>query len=138
MDEHLVDYLLETLDPMTHQRVEGHLRQDPDARAKLDLLRQAMAPLAEDAGDPDPPPGLAMRALARVAEHRCALPAAPPPSPCERAFAGRPGLTAFADGNDRGEFPKVEATGPSSVAGIFVPALLDRGLALDVSIGCPA
>lgn len=92
MDEHLVDYLLESLDPVTHHRVEGHLRQHPEARAKLDLLRQAMAPLAEDVGDPDPPPGLALRALARVAEYRCALPTAPPPSPGERTAGSWRGL----------------------------------------------
>src|SRR5262249_38692393 len=48
------------------------------------------------------------------------------------------GLTAFADLNDRGEFPKVEPNGPRSFAGVFVPALTDLGLAQDVSIDCPA
>src|SRR5262245_2661566 len=89
MDEHLVDYLLETLDPVTRCRVEADLRQNPEAQARLGLLRQALAPLAEDAADPDPPPGLALRALARVAEHCCALPTAPPPTHGERVVAGR-------------------------------------------------
>ena len=48
MDEHLVGYLLETLGPVTHKRVEAYLRTHPEAREKLDLLRQALAPLAED------------------------------------------------------------------------------------------
>jgi hypothetical protein len=89
MDEHLVGYLLETLDPLTRQRVEAHLRHHPEARHRLDLLRQALAPLAEDAGDPDPPAGLALSALARIAEYRCALPAAPALSPGQTVGPGR-------------------------------------------------
>jgi hypothetical protein len=88
MDEHLVGYLLGSLDPVTHQRVEVHLRHHPEAQANLDLLRRAVAPLAED-GDPDPPPGLALSALARLAEHRCALPTAPALSRGESATPGR-------------------------------------------------
>jgi prepilin-type processing-associated H-X9-DG protein len=47
------------------------------------------------------------------------------------------GLSAFADANE-GRFPEVAANGPNAFAGIFVPALTERGLAQDVSIGCPA
>jgi hypothetical protein len=81
MDEHLLGYLLGTLDTVTRQRVEAYLRTQPQARERLALLEQALAPLAEDRDDPEPPPGLVRSTLARVAEHRCALPVAPRPSP---------------------------------------------------------
>ena len=48
MEEHLVEYVLETLDPLTHQRVEVYLRTHPEAQEKLDLLRAALEPLAFD------------------------------------------------------------------------------------------
>src|SRR5262245_5015121 len=81
MEEHLVGYLLGTLDPVTHRRVEAHLKSHPEAAERLALLEQMLAPLDVDAGHPEPPPGLVVSTLARVAEHRCALPAAPPASP---------------------------------------------------------
>jgi hypothetical protein len=90
MDEHLVGYLLNTLDPVTHHRVEAHLRADPDARDRLDLLEQALAPLAEDADEP-PPPDLVLATLSRVAEYRCALPVAPRPSVHQREALPRRG-----------------------------------------------
>jgi hypothetical protein len=81
MDENLVGYLLKSLEPGEQAAVEAHLRADPEARARLEALERALAPLAADAEAPGPPPGLALAALARVAEHRCrALPPAPPPS----------------------------------------------------------
>jgi hypothetical protein len=76
MDEHLVEYLLETLDPVTHHRVEAYLRNNPEAQDRLDLLRQALEPLTEDL-DVEPPPGLALATLDRVAELRGLLPRAP-------------------------------------------------------------
>ena len=78
MEEHLVEYSLGLLDPVTTARVEGHLEAHPEARARLALLEQALAPLAADADDIAPPPGLTLGTLARIAEHRCMLPAAPP------------------------------------------------------------
>src|SRR4051812_6125324 len=81
MEEHFVAYLMGTLDPVTSARVEAYLHQNPDAGARLALLEQALVPLAEDAEDsPEPPPGLVTQTLALIAEHRCKLPAAPPPS----------------------------------------------------------
>jgi hypothetical protein len=88
MDEHLVGYLLNALDPVTHARVRAHLEHDPDARARLGLLEQALAPLAEDA-DEEPPPGLAELTLARLAGRRGDLPAAPQPSPHQRGLTRR-------------------------------------------------
>lgn len=82
MHEHFAGYLLGSLDPVTHARVEAHLKAQPEARERLRLLEEAFAPLADDA-DLDPPPGLAVATLARIAEHRCALPSAPSPGPVE-------------------------------------------------------
>jgi anti-sigma factor RsiW len=183
MEEHFVGYLLGALDPATHARVEAYLKAHPEARDRLALLEEALAPLAEDADDPAPPPGLALATLARIAEHRERLPDAPAtprrhvgatPRPwlrradwavaaCLLVLAGGLGLlllarawqvqaraacgnnlrqfwVALAAYSDRGEgdFPRVEPAGPRSVAGIFVPVLTDAGLALDVSVGCPA
>jgi hypothetical protein len=72
MDDLLLGYLLETLDPMARQRVEAELQSNPDARARLARVQAVLAPLAEDAADPAPPAGLVLNTLARVAEHRCA------------------------------------------------------------------
>lgn len=84
MREYFVGYLLGSLDSVTHARVEAHLKSHPDDRDRLRLLEEALAPLAEDT-EVDPPPGLALAALARVAEHRCALPPAPKAGPIETA-----------------------------------------------------
>lgn len=77
MDDNLLGYLLNGLDPATHAAVEAHLRADPQARQNLERMRQALAPLAADA-DPSAPPDLAVRTLALVAEHCCRdLPVSP-------------------------------------------------------------
>ncbi|MCS6851690.1 MAG: hypothetical protein NZ700_11045 [Gemmataceae bacterium] len=71
MDIDLVGYLLRALDPDAEQRVEAHVQSHPEAQRQLELLRRALEPLAADSGDFNPPPGLAVRTLARVAEYRC-------------------------------------------------------------------
>jgi hypothetical protein len=81
MDENLVGYLLHALDAESHRQVEEYLHDHPEARKRLDLLRQALEPLAEDREDAAPPPGLAVRTLAKVAEYRCRPVAEPPPAP---------------------------------------------------------
>jgi hypothetical protein len=88
MDEHLLGYLLKTLDPVTQQRVESYLRTHPDARARLELLEQALEPLAEDEAEA-PPADLVFRTMARVSEYHCALPAAPKPTPHQRNTSPR-------------------------------------------------
>jgi len=84
MDENLVGYLLNSLDPATHERVESLLRANPQARQRLESLRQLLAPLEEDR-DIQPPPDLLLKTLAHVAEH-CSreLPRSPTPTqrPC--------------------------------------------------------
>jgi prepilin-type processing-associated H-X9-DG protein len=78
MDENLVGYLLNALDPETQRQVEAHLAADPQAREKLEVLRRAIEPLAADRDNIEPPPGLAVRTLGRVAEFCCRdLPRAP-------------------------------------------------------------
>ncbi len=71
MDENLVGYLMNALDPATHRQVEDYLRDNPDGRRRAELLRQALAPLEADADPIEPPPGLAVRTLACVAEYCC-------------------------------------------------------------------
>jgi hypothetical protein len=85
MDENLVGYLLDALDPDTREQVAARLASSPQARARLELLKRALEPLAADAEPPAPRPGLALSAVARVAEHRCRpLPDAPLPLPSQR------------------------------------------------------
>jgi hypothetical protein len=80
MDENLVGYLLEALEPEDMQAVEAGLEAQPELRARLDLLERALAPLAADADEPAPPPTLVLSTIARVAEQQChKLPPAPPP-----------------------------------------------------------
>ncbi|MFN4258632.1 MAG: H-X9-DG-CTERM domain-containing protein [Gemmataceae bacterium] len=76
----MLGYILNALDPATQRDVEKHLRDNPDAQRQLQLLRKAVEPLEADREEIDPPPGLALRALAKVAEYRChqQLPKAPP------------------------------------------------------------
>jgi len=95
MDENLVGYLLNALEPEQQRELEQRLDENPATRQKLELLRRALEPLAADKDAPDAPAGLAYRTLARVAEYRCRPQAdAPPPPltppvPVERAWYRR-------------------------------------------------
>ena len=71
MEQNFVGYLLNALDPETHQQVEAYLKTNPEGQQRLDLLRHALEPLAADRDEIEPPPGLAFRTLAKVAEYRC-------------------------------------------------------------------
>src|SRR6516165_3161 len=78
MEENLVGYLLDALDSDARQETEEYLLKDPEARGRLETLRQALEPLEADRESDDPPPDLWVRTLARVSEYRCRnLPAAP-------------------------------------------------------------
>jgi hypothetical protein len=185
MDENLVGYLLKALDPDEKRAVEAYLRENPKEWSRLDHLRRILSPLAADRDQPTPPPGLALGALAKIAEYKCrGITPAPRPSPWQvdapspRRWVRRAdllvaaallivvcglgipwimrqwhdyqvracqnnlrlfwqALNAYGDAN-QGQFPKVEAQGPRSVAGIFVPLLHDAGfLSPDVTFGCP-
>jgi hypothetical protein len=71
MDENLVGYLLNALDPDTHREVEAYVQGNPDAQHRLELLRRALQPLAADADEEEPPPGLGMRTLGYIARNQC-------------------------------------------------------------------
>src|ERR1700740_3435512 len=91
MDENLIGYLLNALDPDAQREVEAYLHSHPEGRRRLAELRQALAPLEADREDPEPPPDLVVRTLARVAEH-CTreLPRAPAALRRSLAGTGRP------------------------------------------------
>src|SRR5262249_2062438 len=64
----------------------------PEARQRLELFRQALEPLEADRQEIEPPPGLAIRALARVAEYCCRdLPRAPSMPASRASTPGRDG-----------------------------------------------
>jgi hypothetical protein len=71
MNENLIGYLLDALDENERHRVEGQLRDDPAAQRRLEQLRASLEPLASDRDAIEPPEGLWVRTLARVAEYRC-------------------------------------------------------------------
>jgi hypothetical protein len=81
MDENLVGYVLNALDPETQREVEDYLRSRPDAMKNLELIRQAFEPLAADQDAYEPPAGLRVRTLAHVAEYRCQERHTVPPAP---------------------------------------------------------
>lgn len=83
MTQQLLDYLLDRLDDVSKRDVEGLLQHDAEARRQLELLRQALAPLAADQ-EIVPPRNLSARTIALVAEHACReLPRAPAPARSE-------------------------------------------------------
>ena len=72
--------------------MEARLAADPEDAAKVDRLRQALRPLEADRDGYDPPPGLAVAAIARTAEYLVAnglVQAEPEPEP-EETSADRP------------------------------------------------
>ncbi len=83
MEENLVGYLLNALDPETHREVEAYLGANPEARRHAEVLRRALEPLAADA-DEEAPPGLWLRALAHVARDQARqAPRRPAPPPAD-------------------------------------------------------
>jgi prepilin-type processing-associated H-X9-DG protein len=95
MDENLVGYLLKALDADEQHTVEKYLREHPEAEKRLEQLRRRLDLLARDAGDGDPPSGLWVRTLAKVAEHQCRT---LPPAPATRSVpAPRSGWWRRAD-----------------------------------------
>src|SRR4051812_29315043 len=68
MDNNLIGYILNALDPEARRQVEELLAASPEARARVELLRQALEPLAADRDPGGPPPGLAERTLRFIAE----------------------------------------------------------------------
>jgi len=68
MEMNLIGYLLQALDPLTQRQVEAYLAEHPEARARLELLRQALEPLAVDRDPGEAHPNLAERTLRFIAE----------------------------------------------------------------------
>ncbi len=93
MDENLLGYLLDALDPDARRAVEAHLRLHPESRARIEELRLLLAPLAADDEAPEPPPDLAASTLKRVAAYQAArrFLAAPQPSRRQIGTAARRG-----------------------------------------------
>jgi len=78
MKDNLVGYLLNALDADTHRDVETYLAANSDARQELEALRRTLEPLSADRAEVEPPAGLVVRTLGRVAEYCCRdLPRAP-------------------------------------------------------------
>jgi hypothetical protein len=69
VEENLLGHLLKANDPATQRAVEQRLASDPTAVHDLARLRAALAPLEADRADVDPPAGLWVRTLSRVAGH---------------------------------------------------------------------
>jgi len=69
MKDNFIGYLLGALDEEEQRQVEAFIASHPEANAELDLLRHALEPLACDKDVFEPPPDLAMRTIACVAEH---------------------------------------------------------------------
>ncbi len=98
MDENLIGYLLKALDADEQREVEKYLREHPEAHKRLDQLRLGLDVLGRDADEGDPPAGLWVATLARVAEHKCgtALPAVPAAA-ARSGVGGRPSRWRRAD-----------------------------------------
>jgi hypothetical protein len=78
-DADLIGYLLDLDDPDDRAAAEAYLAAHPGAAARLARVRFALAPLAADRDDPVPPPGLAVRTVARLAAHLAEHDPSPPP-----------------------------------------------------------
>jgi hypothetical protein len=69
VEESLLGHLLKANDPATQRLVEERLASDPSAPHDLAVLRAALAPLAADREEFEPPSDLWVRTLGRVAEY---------------------------------------------------------------------
>jgi hypothetical protein len=69
MEDKYLEYLIGSLDEGERREVEATLADRPEAKADLELLQQALQPLALDRDNIDPPADLAVRTIASVAEH---------------------------------------------------------------------
>lgn len=87
MNEQLIGYLLNALDPDDHRRTEQYLAENAEARLQLDVLRRALAPLECDRAQPMPPPGLVERTMSRLSGSFQPRPAASRAAPREFVHA---------------------------------------------------
>jgi hypothetical protein len=71
-EEDLIGYLLDLLDPAERVAIAARIATDPETAGNLERLRAVAAPMLADIerdDTPEPPVGLAVRTIARVAEH---------------------------------------------------------------------
>ena len=69
MDDLLLDYALDQLPPADRAVVGNLIDSDAEVAARYRALSAALAPLASDRDADDPPPGLALSAVAFTAEY---------------------------------------------------------------------
>jgi hypothetical protein len=67
MNEDILGYLLDALEPEQQERIEARIATDPQFRAEVERMRRLLLPLAAD-DHIEPPPNLADRTIARVRE----------------------------------------------------------------------
>lgn len=68
-DADMIGYVLDLLEPAERRSVEHYLSAHPEAAEAVARLRTRLAPLAVDRDLPEPPPDLAHRTVARLAEY---------------------------------------------------------------------
>jgi prepilin-type processing-associated H-X9-DG protein len=90
MNDNLLGYVLDALDPDERDAVERALEHDAGLRHQLELLRQALTPLALDAEPPPVPDRLAERTLALIARHQGSTSAGETTSPSRVPARPRP------------------------------------------------
>jgi hypothetical protein len=71
MNEDFLGYVLNLDEPEERGRIEERLRSNPEAAARLEVLRKLTETLEADKDSPPPPPDLVARTIGRVAEYIC-------------------------------------------------------------------
>lgn len=71
MNEDMLGYLLNLDEPEERSRMAERLHNDPEAAARMQVLRKLTETLEADKDAPPPPPGLVARTIGRVAEYVC-------------------------------------------------------------------
>lgn len=70
MDEQLLGYLLESLEPGERRRLEAELARDTALQRALEAMNDSLEPLRLAPDPPDPPAGLAQRTCQMVAAYQ--------------------------------------------------------------------